>query len=275
MLNTSAIQDGAIQARTSLQSRLANRRNDLLEHPLYGLVTDASSLRVFMESHVFAVWDFMALLKTLQQRLTCVSTPWLPSRDVLPARLMNEIVLGEETDEISPGRFTSHFELYVSAMTGVGADTAPILRFVEELRVGVSPADALQRVDIPSSTRAFVLHTLDTCRRSTPEVAASFLLGRETVIPDMFSRLLPSLPADASTDAFRTYLERHIHLDGEQHGPMGEQVLCCVCGTDPVAWRAAEQSAHAAIEARIRLWDGVVRELVAFDVDLSIEAPVR
>lgn len=217
----------------------------------------------------------MTLLKTLQQRLTCVTTPWLPPAHTLPARLMNEIVLGEETDEISPGVFTSHFELYISAMQGVGADVRPILRFTEELRLGVSPADALARVEIPATTRDFVLYTLATSRRSTAEVAASFLLGRETVIPDMFSRLLPSLPTDSSTDAFRLYLERHITVDGEQHGPMGMKVLGHVCDTDPVAWRAAEQAAMGAMDARIRLWDGVVHEIAKLDADLSIEAPTR
>ena len=258
-----------------MESRLARRRSDLMSHPLYGLVTDTPSLRVFMQSHVFAVWDFMTLLKTLQQRLTCVSTPWLPPAHVLPARLMNEIVLGEETDEVSPGVFKSHFELYISAMEGVGADVRPILRFMEELRLGVSPADSLARVELPATTREFVLHTLATSRRSTPEVAASFLLGRETVIPDMFSRLLPFLPADRSTEPFRLDLERHITVDGEQHGPMGIRVLGHVCDTDPVAWRAAEQSAMSAMEARIRLWDGVVHEIALLDGDLSIETPIR
>ncbi|WP_346348965.1 DUF3050 domain-containing protein [Pedobacter sp. JY14-1] len=36
------------------------------------------NLRQFMESHVFAVCDFMWQLKALQEQPTCTSLPWIP-----------------------------------------------------------------------------------------------------------------------------------------------------------------------------------------------------
>ena len=137
----------------ALESELAPLRDSLDRHPLYACLGDPAALRVFMTNHVFAVWDFMSLLKTLQQRLTCVGVPWLPPADATAARLVNEIVLGEETDEVTTGRFVSHFDLYLSAMTEIGADTGPIRQFVARLREGIPAESALLALQIPETSR--------------------------------------------------------------------------------------------------------------------------
>ena len=117
---------------------LADCRERLVRHRIYGLVNSAARLRRFMESHVFAVWDFQSLLKAMQQRLTCTSIPWVPTPDAEARRLVNEIVLDEESDALPEGGSASHFELYLHGMRNAGADTGPIDRMIETLRVGVS-----------------------------------------------------------------------------------------------------------------------------------------
>ncbi|MET0386325.1 MAG: DUF3050 domain-containing protein [Polyangiales bacterium] len=217
-------------------------------------------LRTFMESHVFAVWDFMSLVKTLQQRLTCVRTPWQPPADATSARLINEIVLVEETDECGEGRYASHFELYVTAMEEVGANTRPIRTFLSALRAGSSVSAALSRTEIHTKTKAFAMNTMSTLNRETHEVAASFLLGRESVIPLMFEQVLDATAAiDAPT--FNWYLKRHIEVDGEEHGPAGWRLLARLCGNDPIRWAEAEASAKRALYSRRALWDGVCESL--------------
>ena len=116
-------------AYESLQhtSVLENLRFDLLNHPLYESVQTHENLRLFMREHAFAVWDFMSLLKRLQQIATCCDIPWSPASDASHARFINEIVLGEECDEDGRGGYSSHFELYLSAMEEVEADTRDCL----------------------------------------------------------------------------------------------------------------------------------------------------
>lgn len=251
-----------------LVEKLYPARAALLSHPVYKELGELVPLQVFMESHVFAVWDFMALIKTLQHRLTCVDVPWLPPADIDSARLVNEIVLAEETDEVTPGNYISHFDLYLNAMGEIGADISQIQNFIDALRQGFPPDQALDPLDIPESTKAFVRSTLETTSKSTHEVAAAFLLGREDIIPAMFRQLLDKLEGDRglSCDSFRLYLDRHTHLDEEQHAPMGQKLLKNVCGNDPRKWEQALHSAHNALKVRQSLWNGVVLRALRPDV---------
>jgi hypothetical protein len=143
-------------------------REALLGHALYQHVGALPALRVFMQHHVFAVWDFMSLLKTLQRELCCVAVPWLPPADPVACRLVNEVVLGEESDEDGDGGFASHFDLYRRAMARCGADTAAIDGFLRRLRQGSAVGDAL----------------------AACAVASAFALGREDLLPDLFRRVI-------------------------------------------------------------------------------------
>ena len=148
----------------------------------------------FMRHHVFCVWDFMSLLKGLQRRLTCVDVPWLPSPDPVARRLLNEIVLAEESDEDGQGGWLSHFELYLAAMREAGADVAPVGRFVDSLRDGTELKEAFGRAEAPPAMAASVRLSCDLARNAeTHRLAAAFALGREDIIPSLFLRLLDRL----------------------------------------------------------------------------------
>ena len=212
-----------------------------------------------MESHVFAVWDFMTLAKRLQRDLTCTHLPWLPPADPHAARLINEIVLGEESDIHPRQGHCSHFELYLEAMTEVGASTAAINHFVALLRKGLEASAALHEVDPPPGVVRFVSTTLHMAAHApTHCVAAAFLHGREHVIPVLFERLLQTddfIQRQAPT--LCDYLKRHIELDAGDHGPAAQQLLERLVSADPAYPQQAGDTALAAVQSRITFWNEV------------------
>lgn len=247
-------------ARLRQQTQALRQR--LFSHPVYHSVQTLSELQVFTRFHVFAVWDFMSLLKWLQRRLTCVEVPWIPPANPQVARLINEIVLGEETDLVG-GQVQGHFDLYRQAMQELGASTAEVDRFLDLLRLGDVP-QALHRGDLPEGARNFVATTFELLETDSPaQVAAAFTLGREDIIPTMFQSLVDHLGAThpGRLDRFRLYLQRHIEVDGEEHGPAAQAMIELLCGEDEDLWDQARQGAERALTARISLWDSVLGEL--------------
>lgn len=241
------------------KDRLEQKKAELSAHPIFSEIHSLPILQRFMETHVFAVWDFMSLTKRLQQELTCLQLPWLPPRDSQAARLINEIVLGEESDDRPVQGHYSHFELYLDAMREVGASTVAIERFVALQQEGVSYDVALQSVDVDPAAARFVRQTLHTALHAPGHsVAAAFVHGRESVIPQMFQRILDDWGIGIEqAPTFRYYLERHIEVDSEDHGPAAEKLLARLVDGDPQRAEDAYACAIAAVESRIALWDGM------------------
>jgi hypothetical protein len=241
---------------------LGDARDRLVDHRLYALVNSPERLRRFMEMHVYAVWDFQSLLKAMQQRLTCTSIPWLPTPDREARRLVNEIVLDEESDELPEGGSASHFELYLESMQAAGADTKPIERLLDLLRAGTPFPQALAGAGVPTAAADFVKRSFAVIESgSTHRIVAAFTYGREDVIPDMFRHLVVSLAEqdEATWGRFRYYLERHIAHDDEKHAPVCRRIVASLCGEDATKWAEASQTARECIEARIAFWDAIAK----------------
>lgn len=254
---------GSPRSIDDLRAGLARVREHLLGHAIYETVDTLPRLRRFMSAHVFAVWDFMCLAKRLQRDLTSLGLLWLPPARPSLARFINSVVLGEESDVDLDGRAASHFDLYLSAMDEVGAPTAPVRRFVSLLRDDPDVPRGLAAAGAPQHVQTFVAHTLGVVRHgSTLEVLSAFLFGREDLIPEMFARLLPRWVDSRDARCFTYYVERHIELDGDEHGPAGERAIVELAGDSVAAWRAAFRAAESAIAARIALWDGVYADLI-------------
>jgi hypothetical protein len=247
-----------------LRSRIAPLRTALLRHPLYGQIRRLDGLHQFMEHHVFAVWDFMSLLKALQHRLCGTRLPWTPPENRLACRFVNEIVLGEECDEDGQGGYASHFELYLDAMRQCGARTDTVENFLDAVRADPSVERALDIADVPQPVRHFVRRTFETIETGDLcAIAAVFTFGREDLLPGVFRKIVEELneQTDGRLDRFRFYLDRHIHLDDEEHGPMATRLVSDLCGADVVKWNVAEEAAVTALQARLDLWNAVSEHL--------------
>jgi Protein of unknown function (DUF3050) len=227
------------------------------DHPIWRQLSSLERVRCFMEHHVWAVWDFMSLLKSLQAELAPARIPWVPPCDSAAARFINEIVVGEESDKGPDGRPTSHFEIYIRAMEGAGARTEPILSFVADVACGDLTDAAFERTSLPSPVRRFVQATLSFCRASLPERVAAFTVGREEIIPGMFTAGLRGLPEREQLDGFIWYLERHVVIDRDRHGPLAARLFEKVCLWDATTRGMALRAARLALEERVALWNAV------------------
>jgi hypothetical protein len=238
-------------------------RDGLLSHPMYKEMNTPDRVRVLMKHHVFAVWDFMSLLKRLQQSVTSIEVPWLPYATPSYTRFINEIVLAEESDEDGRGGYASHFQLYLEAMEESGADAAPINAFLNAIKNGVDYKKALEQDIIPSTVAKFVTFNLNlSLKGQVHEVASAFFYGREGLIPDMFKLLVDSLKKEGSSnERLNYYLRRHIELDEDKHGPLAEKLLSDLCGDDPKKKEEAIQIAQISLQMRKNLWDGVLMEI--------------
>jgi hypothetical protein len=192
--------------------------------------------------------------------------------DPQAARLINEIVLGEESDEHMGTGHCSHFELYLEAMREIGANTTAIETFITLQREGANVETALQQIDIHPAVARFVRSTLHVALNApTHCVAAAFLHGRESVIPAMFKRFLDGCDiAHRQAPTLCYYLKRHIELDAQDHGPAAEQLLRRLILADPHRKQQACNAALAAVENRIALWDGLRRNHPAKVQEVSI-----
>jgi hypothetical protein len=241
-----------------LEEQISEARRAVIEHPMYAALNSTQAIRTFMEYHVFAVWDFMSLLKSLQRNLTCVELPWVPTGPTASRRLINDIVLVEESDE-RDGGFSSHFELYLEGMTEAGADTSCIDAFISRLRAQWPVLDAINEVKVPAPVAEFVRLTWGFIENApVHSQAAAFAFGREDLIPDMFEQVVGVNERLGSLDTFVDYLSRHIQVDAEEHTPMAMQMLADLCGEDRAKWADCAETINLALAARARLWDGIL-----------------
>jgi hypothetical protein len=250
----------------SIKQTIEPLRKQIINHRLYNVIDSLEDLRIFMQSHVYAVWDFMSILKSLQIRLTCVTVPWFPVGRGNTRWLINQIVADEESDADSNGINKSHFEIYLDAMEQCGADITGINKFIKAFKETGDLEKAYKAGNTPAAARNFVNYTFDVINSDAPHRQASSLtFGREDLIPNMFPNIVNEMnqkfPSQISF--FKYYLDRHIEVDGGVHSQLALEMTSELCGDNEAYWQAAEQTAKDCLQKRIELWDGVYSDIMA------------
>ena len=250
----------------NINHKIQLQKELLLQHSLYGKITTIADLNCFLESHVYAVWDFMSLLKALQAKLTCTTTPWFASKNPETRYLINEIVLAEESDLTLDGRRQSHYEMYIEAMKSCGANTTGIEHFLSEVNSLNNIFVGIKKSNLHPNIKAFLDFTFRVIDEGkSHKIAAAFTFGREDLIPSMFTVILKNFQANfPETDLSKLiyYFERHIELDADEHGPMAMKMITELCGTDQQKWLEVEEISIAALEKRVGLWDAIEEQIV-------------
>ncbi len=249
----------------TINASIQPQKDILLNHPLYKKVQNLEDLHRFLESHVYAVWDFMSLLKALQSKLTATTTPWLPVGNPEIRYLINEIVLAEETDLTLDGKRQSHYEMYIDAMKDCGADISEIQKFLKNVVATQNIYVSIKQSELHPKIKAFLDFTFRVIDEGKPhEIAAAFTFGREDLIPSMFTEILKNFQENfPNTDLTKLiyYFERHIELDADEHGPMAMQMVEELCNNDDHRWDEVKEVSIQALEKRIGLWDAIEEQI--------------
>ena len=227
-----------------------------------GVIRDLTDLRIFMEHHVYAVWDFMSLAKNIQHLIAPSNVGvWTPTAALQTfGRDINSMILAEESDEHG-----SHFDIYLNAMKEVGADTSQVNALIKLIQTTKTKSLNECLMTIPEECYDFCITTFGFLQEGAPhKIAAVFAYGRETAIPGMFKNLLVDLRATGAIEEAVTleyYIERHIGLDGDEHGPAAVKLVEHFCSDDPVKHAEAETAAIEAIVARERFWTAIAGKI--------------
>lgn len=254
-----------IMSIESIHKSIQTQKDILLNHPLYSKIKTLESLNIFLEHHIYAVWDFMSLLKALQNQLTCTSTPWKASPNPETRYLINEIVLAEESDLALDGRRLSHYEMYLEAMYDCGASTSEIKKFLKHTDETQNIFKSINESELGQAIKDFLNFTFNVIEKGQAhEIASAFTFGREDLIPSMFTAILKNFKESFPEKDFSKliyYFERHIELDADEHGPMAMKMIEYLANNDPKKWNEMEIIAIEALEKRIALWNAIEKAI--------------
>lgn len=234
---------------------------NISNHKVFVEVSSIENLKIFAEHHVYAVWDFMCLVKSLQRKLVCTEIAWYPPIDHVGCHLINEIVAEEESDITWDGRYLSHFEMYLEAMQQCGAKTTTILAFIDSIKKKEPLEMALSLHPIPKIAKYFIYDTFKIITMEVHQIASSFTFAREGITDRMFLPILQNMQDKESIAKFIYYFQRHIDLDAGKHSQEAKLLMMDLCGNDERKWHEAREASIYCLMSRINFLDGIYQKI--------------
>ena len=80
---------------------------------------------------------------------------------------------------------------------------------------------------------------------------------------DFFYIINQSKADQNSFNKLTYYLNRHIELDGDEHGPLSLKMIEELCSNDANKWDDVLDVSKQALNYRIKLWDGIYNLITA------------
>ena len=239
-------------------SFLIERYFQILEnHSVYHKINCVESLAYFAERHVIAVWSYNALLRSLQRDVVALSMPLNSEPQKMAIRLITEMILNEEVDDIGDGSFQSHMELYLEAMRDINCDLSSVFAFFDLLHQARSSDEIFASSAFSPMVEKYAKNTLTILRQPLHVRAAALFYEGEPYIPDKFLFHLWSLRDRVPVERFVEYFERHIEgLKHQEYSASGRLVEILCAFDSKLNWEA-ERMAERLMKRRIGLWNAI------------------
>lgn len=257
-------------------SFLTERYFQLLDdHPIYDRLVGRGPIQAFMEAHVFCVFGYQQLLRSIHRDLMGVSQTLHNEAFKEAFRIMHEIVLEEELDFSDEGRIVSHLELYLEAMREMDCDLSWVFGFLDDWERHVPPLEALGRSGFPDSIKEFGAFIFSSLNRPLHEKATIFFYEGEPYIPDRFLYHLELQTEALPLSLWLDYWERHIEGVKKPGFSAAGRLVEILCAKDPKLNHEAERAAEEVLKKRKKLFDALEATLVgAQEAPLLLKRPV-
>jgi hypothetical protein len=151
--------------------------------------------------------------------------------------------------------------MYLDAMDAMGADLHLVNKFIAHAKKSNNIFDVIATTTLDKRIKDFLNFTFEVIAEGeVHKIAAAFTFGREDLIPGMFTSILEEIKTNfptANLDSFIYYFQRHIDLDGDEHGPLAMQMITDLAKDDDVKWTEMKEISKIALQKRIQLWNAI------------------
>lgn len=257
-------------------NEIEDLKSELAAHCLYTKLQHMEDIHIFMEHHVFAVWDFMSLAKALQLHLDATQVIEKQTDNSKILGFVNGILTGGETDPNKKEIVLSHLEMYLELMDEIGANTTNIKKLIASSAAGLDIHEAMQIAQLTDEQQRILNFTQTIiATNEIHKIAVAATLVPEGMISNRFLKILKETEErdNLLVPKFKNYLNRYKAIDGNDYGLLSLEMVTHFCDSDGKKWVDILDIAMKTLSHRIYLWDAIVDEIDQMRVQkLAIEA---
>ncbi|MGE0171483.1 MAG: DUF3050 domain-containing protein [Oligoflexales bacterium] len=233
----------------------------LSKHQLYHAIADVRGLKYFMERHVICMWSYNSLIKSLYQDIARVALPLNSSVYKNALRLISQIMLGEEVEDLGDGYLASHLELYLDAMQDLECDTSSVFAFFDLIEKGMPLAKAAKLANFSSEVNCYLGQTIHNLSQPAHVKAALLYFEAEPFVPENFYEDLAEMTRKNGFPFCSEYFERLGDGCRDNNLSLMHALAESLCLSDKDLKEEAEKACEALLGEKVRLWNGISHSL--------------